>query len=145
MDPVALKAKLTAAYDAAFNRGQYSAFDAVCSADMVDHSIARTGGQAGLEGFKARIGGHRAGFSDLKFAIHKILIDGDHVAIRWTMSGTQSGPWAGRPASGKTMQMQGMNLERLENGKIVEHFSYPDLMGAFMQLGFIPAPGQPAK
>jgi len=145
MDSVAIKAKLTAAYDAAFNRGQYSALDDVCAPEMIDHSIARTGGQAGLEGFKARIGGHRAGFSNLKLSIHKLIVEGDHVAIRWTMSGTQDGPWAGRPASGKTMQMQGMNLERLENGYIVEHHSYPDLMTAFMELGFIPPPARPQK
>jgi steroid delta-isomerase-like uncharacterized protein len=145
MDTASLKAKFTSAYDAAFNRGEYSALDAICAPNMVDHSIARTGGQAGLEGFKARIAGHRAGFSDLKLAIHKMVIEGDHIAIRWTMSGTQNGPWAGRPASGKTMQMQGMNLEKLVDGKIVEHHSYPDLMAAFMQLGFIPTPGQPPK
>jgi steroid delta-isomerase-like uncharacterized protein len=92
MDSTSVKAKISAAYAAAFHHGQFSDLDDICALDMVDHSIARTGGQAGLEGFKARIAGNRAGFSDLKYAIHTMVVEGNHVAIRWTMSGTQDGP-----------------------------------------------------
>jgi predicted ester cyclase len=144
MDASAIKAKFAAAYDAAFNRGDDALGD-TCASGLTDHSIARAGGQTGLIGFKARVAGHRTGFSDLKLAISKKVAEGSYVAILWTVSGTQNGPRAGRPASGKTMQMQGMNLERLESGPIVEHHSNPDLLAAFMQLGFVPAPGQPGK
>jgi predicted ester cyclase len=45
----------------------------------------------------------------------------------------------GRPPSGNPIRIIGMNMERLENGKIVEHWSYPDKLSALQQIGAIPA------
>jgi len=50
----------------------------------------------------------------LHITIEDMLVDGDRIAFRWMMSGTQQGPWIGRPATGKTMNMTGMNMKRLE-------------------------------
>jgi steroid delta-isomerase-like uncharacterized protein len=142
MSPEELKTRVRQAFEAAFNRGNLDALDEMSSPNVLDQSVARTAEQTGLEGFKQRIAGHRAGFSDLQITIHEMLVDQDMVAFRWTMSGTQDGSWQGRPPTGKKMTMPGMNMERLEDGKIVEHWSNPNILSAFMQLGFIPSPGQ---
>lgn len=39
------------------------------------------------------------------------------------------------------MTMSGINIERFENGKVVEHWSNPDLLGMMQQLGLAPTPG----
>jgi len=45
----------------------------------------------------------------------------------------------GRPAYGNQIRIVGMNMERLENEQIVEHWSYPDKLAALQQMGAIPA------
>jgi steroid delta-isomerase-like uncharacterized protein len=125
---------------AAFNQGNLAALDEVFSADMVDKSIAAAAGQSRLEGFKQRIAGHRAGLPDITMTIHEMVMDGDQVAYRWAMKGTHTGTWLGRPATNKTIDIDGMNLERLSGGKIVEHYSYPDMLKALQQLGLVPSP-----
>jgi steroid delta-isomerase-like uncharacterized protein len=142
MSPEEIKAAVRRAFDEAFNKGNLAVLDEVFAVNLTDYSTAAATGQTGLEGFKQRIAGHRTGFPDLRFEVADILVDGDKVAFRWTMSGKHQGPWMGRPATGKTMKITGMNMERLEGGKIVEHWSNPDVLSAMQQLGLIPAPGE---
>jgi len=137
----ATKAKMSAAFLDAFNNGNLAALDEICAPDMLDHSTAATPGQpAGLQGFKQRIAGHRTGMPDLRFTLENIIIEGDLAAFQWTMGGTNTGPYLGRPASGNAVTMVGMNMERLVDGKIVEHWSYPDKLALMQQLGAIPMP-----
>ena len=79
---------------------------------------------------------------DLRFTLENIIIEGDLAAFQWTMSGTNTGPYLGRPASGNAVTIAGMNMERLVNGKIVEHWSYPDKLALMQQLGAIPMPAK---
>ena len=135
-----LKTKILNAFIEAFNHGNLSALDMVCAPDLVDHSTAATPQrQFGLEGFKGRVHGHRVGMPDLQFSITNPTIEGELISFQWEMSGKNTGPYLGRPASGHLIQIVGMNLERLENGKIVEHWSYPDKLALMQQLGVIPA------
>jgi steroid delta-isomerase-like uncharacterized protein len=135
-----LKTSILNAFMDAFNNGNLSALDTICSPDMVDHSTAASPNHSyNLESFKARVNGHRLGIPDLRFSIMNLIIEGDLVAFQWEMDGTNTGPYMGRPASGNPIRIVGMNLERLENGKIVEHWSYPDKLAALQQIGAIPA------
>jgi steroid delta-isomerase-like uncharacterized protein len=142
-----LKAAIRRAFaEEAFNKGNLAALNEIFAQDMVDRSVAKAEDQMGLEGFKRRIAGHRAGFPDLRITVEDedMVVEGDKVTFRWTMEGTNQGSWLGRPATGRQMKISGMNLERLEGGKIVEHFSYPDMLRALQQLGFLPTPEQAA-
>ena len=131
-------AALRAAYDAAFNDRDLAALDALFAPDVVDRSVAKAEEQVGLEGFKRRIGGHHAGVSDLRMELYELVAEGDLVAFRWAFKGTHDGTWLGRPATNRPFVLSGMNLERFDpgTGLVVEHFSYPDLLGLFRQLGF---------
>jgi steroid delta-isomerase-like uncharacterized protein len=135
-----IKTKMLNAFLDAFNHGNLSALDTICAPDMLDHSTAAAPNQPyNLEGFKARVNGHRLGIPDLRFSITNMMIDGDLLAFQWEMNGTNTGPYLGRPASGHPIRIVGMNMERLESGKIVEHWSYPDKLALMQQLGAIPA------
>jgi steroid delta-isomerase-like uncharacterized protein len=131
-----LTSALRRAYDEAFNRRNLNALDEVFANDMVDRSVAKAEEQVGLDGFKRRIAGHHAGVSDLEMELYDVVASGQLVAFRWHFTGTHDGPWLGRPATGKTFTLTGINMERIDHGRIVEHFSYPDLLGLFRQLGF---------
>jgi len=51
----------------------------------------------------------------------------------------------GIPATGKQISFGGINLFRLENGKVEEDWVYRDTVGMMRQLGALPAPSQPKK
>ena len=135
-----IKTRLHEAFMDAFNNGNLAALDTICAANMVDHSTAAAPGQPNdLDGFKKRVNGHRVGIPDVRFSITNMIVEGDLVAFQWEMSGTHSGPYMGRPASGNPIRIIGMNMERLKDGRIMEHWSYPDKLAALQQIGAIPA------
>jgi len=135
-----IKTRVLNTFMDAFNNGNLSVLDTICAPHMVDHSTAAVPGQANdLEGFKRRVNGHRMGIPDLRFSIMNMIIEGDLMAFQWEMIGTHTGPYMGRPPSGNPVRIVGMNLERLENGQIIEHWSYPDKLAALQQIGAIPA------
>ena len=135
-----IKARMLNIFMDAFNHGNLAALDMVCAPNMVDHSTAAAPGQPNdLEGFKKRVNGHRVGMPNLHFSIMNMILEGDYLAFQWEMNGTHTGPYMGRPPSGNPVRIVGMNMERLENGLIVEHWSYPDKLAALQQIGAIPA------
>ena len=135
-----IKLGILNAFMEAFNDGNLSALDMICAPDMVDHSTAAAPHQQyNLEAFKGRVHGHRVGMPDLRFSMSNMMIEGDLVAFQWEMTGTNTGPYLGRPASRNPIRVTGMNLERLEDGKIVEHWSYPDKLALLQQLGVMAA------
>jgi predicted ester cyclase len=135
-----IKTNILNSFTDAFNNGNLSALDTICAPDLIDHSTAATPIQSyNLEGFKGRVNGHRVGMPDLRFSITNMVIEGDLISFQWEMKGTNSGPYLGRPATGNPIWIVGMNMERLENGKIVEHWSYPDKLSLMEQLGVMPA------
>ena len=62
------------------------------------------------------------------------LAENDLVAFTWTFQGVHRGTFAGIAATGKKVTLSGINVKRLENGKIVEHWSHFDLAGLLKQM-----------
>jgi len=56
--------------------------------------------------------------------------------------GTNTGPLMGMPATGKQATVTGMDITRMANGKVVEHWGQLDMLGLMQQLGVVPMPGQ---
>jgi predicted ester cyclase len=63
-----------------------------------------------------------------------ILAEGDLVAARWTTEGTNSGPWGGRPPTGKRARFCGVNIFRFRDGKVAELWNHRDDLGLMQQL-----------
>jgi len=72
-----------------------------------------------------------------------MIAEGDTVVVRGTTSGTQTGAMQGIPPTGKKFTISGIDIFRVVDGKIVEHWDAVDQLGMLQQLGVIPAPGQP--
>lgn len=134
-----LKTKIREAFTQAFEQGKMESLDALCAPEMVDHSAWRDPNAVkGRAGFEQRIQGNRTAFPDIKIKIENMIAEDDFLAFNWAISGTNTGSMRGRPPAGKPATFTGMNLERFENGVIIEHWSNPDLLGMMQQLGFIP-------
>jgi len=119
-----LKARFRRDMDRVWNHGDQDTIDGLYAADVVIHTAA-PGTPAGIEGVKFTVNGLRAAVPDLQFTIEELMIDGDLVAQRWSMTGTQQGDLPGIPATGAKMTMSGLALVQLADGKITDIWTAP--------------------
>ena len=118
--------------------------DELLAPTYIDHrippGIAATG-----EGFKQFAAALRSAFPDLQTTVEDLVAEGDKVAARWSSRGTHQGQFMALAPTGRSFNITGTDIFRIEGGRIVEHWSEVDQLGLFQQLGVIPAPGQSAS
>ena len=95
----------------------------------------------GREGFRAFMTVYFSAFPEQRVEVHELVGEGDRVAARHTHHVTHGGEFAGLPPSGKRAAVDGLELFRIEDGRIAEMWHHDDLLGLMQQLGAIPAPG----
>ena len=66
-----------------------------------------------------------------------IIAKDDQVWVYGTYSGTQKGDWLGIPATNKAYSFAAVDIFRIENNKLQEHWDVLDIYGLFKQLGTI--------
>ena len=79
-------------------------------------------------------------FPDGKHTLDPVIVDGDRVVTCGTFTGTHRREFQGLPATGKQVKFA-VNIDQVENDKIVEHWGQGDQLGLIQQLGIIPIPG----
>ncbi|HEX7801612.1 MAG TPA: ester cyclase [Pseudoxanthomonas sp.] len=94
--------------------------------------------QQGRDTYLGLVAANRAAFPDLVWTVDQMVAEGDTVAIRYTMTGTHRGDFAGVAGTGKPVTAQSMAFYRLENGRIVEERAQLDLLAVLQQIGAIP-------
>jgi predicted ester cyclase len=70
----------------------------------------------------------------MKFSIEDILATDDKVALRWTMTGTHEGPMFGEEPTGKEVELTAIEINRFENGRLVETWTQSDMLGLKEQI-----------
>lgn len=119
----------------AINQGQLEEFHQIFAADVVDHDPAPDQGK-GPEGFIGFFTQFRRAFPDLKIAVEHMVADEDNVAIAYTVTGTQEGPFQGIPATGKKIKARGMQIAKFDSSaKIKERWGSSDELGIMQQIG----------
>jgi predicted SnoaL-like aldol condensation-catalyzing enzyme len=104
-----------------FQKGQLEVADEILSPDFVIHNpVLPEDLRKGPQGTKKYASAIVAAVADRKIEHHDVLSKGDKVLIRWTDSGTNTGPLFGNPATGKLIVATGFDLFRISNGKIME-------------------------
>jgi predicted ester cyclase len=112
--------------------------DALLAKDFKYH------GPAGMEletpgyvGFMAQL---NASFSDMKMTFTHVVEEGDLVAVHYTNTFIFKNAYNGLPPTGKPVTMTGTFVRKVKNGKVVEEWDNPDLLGLMQQIGAIPPP-----
>jgi predicted ester cyclase len=77
-------------------------------------------------------------FPDLRLTFEDALADRDRVVTRWRLEGTQDGPLMGFAPSGRRVSIEGIRIDRIENGKIAESWMQMDTMSLLEQIGALP-------
>ena len=86
-------------------------------------------------------GAFLAAFPDISHQVQDQLTEGDRVATRIVVRGTHQKEMMGIPATGKEIAIGAINMIRVDDGKIAEHWVNSDSLGMLMQLGVVPSPG----
>lgn len=120
--------------------GNPASVDELCTPDITIYGMGQPlQGREAQKGFTAMM---HAAFPDLEGTIEDMVAEGDLIASRWTFHGTHRGELMGIPPTGKRITMSGMDVTRIENGRIAEMRVSMDQLGMLQQLGVIPAPDQ---
>jgi steroid delta-isomerase-like uncharacterized protein len=136
------KAVVRRFYEDVLNRGDIVALEELAVEDYLENDML-PGQGTGLAGLRDRVTMLKTAL-DSQFTIEDVIAEGDKVAVRWTNSGTHVGNFAGIPATGKTFTIAGVDIHRMRDGKMAEHWHVVDQLTMLQQLGIIPAP-EPAS
>ena len=118
--------------------GHVDALDEIATVNYQEHDPLPGQGD-GLEGLKDRVTMLKEGLA-VRFTIEDVIQTGDKLVVRWTNSGTHVGEFLGIPATNKSFSVSGIDIYRLEDGKLAEHWHVIDQLAMLQQLGLIPTP-----
>ena len=122
-----------------FGRGNFDAANDIYHPDYVGHEPT-FGVVHGVEGAKQFAATYRQAFPDIQTTMEDQVAEGDKVVTRFTSRGTHQGELWGIPATGRKVEVRSVSTNRIEGGKIVEHWTSNDRLGMMQQLGVIEQP-----
>jgi predicted ester cyclase len=94
-----------------------------------------------IEGQRGRLGAMQAAFPDASIELGPVVVEGDLVAFQSIMRGTHRGAFRGLPPTGRTFTVHLVDLVRMRNGRLLEHWGGPDMLDLLTQLGATVEPG----
>jgi steroid delta-isomerase-like uncharacterized protein len=122
--------------------GNLDVADEIYAPDYVGHEPT-SGDTRGVEGAKQFAAAMRSAFPDLSCTIEDQVAEGEQVVTRWTGRGTHQGETEELgPPTGKRMEIAGISIERISEGKVAESWDNYDAMGMMQQLGMVPEAAQ---
>jgi predicted ester cyclase len=135
-EPAAV-ATLRRIFEEGFATGDDSVVDAVCSPDVIEHQFGLSGsGLEAIEHVKAAIRDVHQAVPDMSFTIEDWAESGDLVWVRARGQGTATGPFFG-PPTGRPVDITVMDVARIVDGRIVEHWGVPDRFAMLAQTGVL--------
>jgi steroid delta-isomerase-like uncharacterized protein len=120
-----------------FNSGDFTGIEKYIDDSYIEHTPS-PGNKATREGLVDMIKGFRKSFPDFHVTINDMAITDTRAAILYTITGTNSGPFMGMPATNKKVSIMGIDyLMFNKDSKCTDHYGYQDDMGMMQQLGMM--------
>ena len=124
-------------FEEGFATGDGSVADELCSPDLLDHQFGTAGrGAEAIEHVKAAIRNVHEAVPDIRFSIEDWVQDGEVIWVRVRGQGIATGPYFG-PPSGRPVDFTVIDVCRVVDGRIVEHWGVPDRFAALAQTGVL--------
>ena len=125
-------------FEEVWNQGRLEILDELLSPAYINHTPSAGNPPPGPDGLKPIVAAMRRAFPDLHFAIEDVIAGRDTVVIRTTMTGTHDGELFGIPPTHHKVRVMQIQIERVKNGRIVEHWRVTDELTLMRQLGVVP-------
>ena len=116
------KALIRRMFEEVIPAGDPTAMREIVADDFVDHD-PMPGQPAGAEGAEYVVSTMNTAYPDLQFSVDDLLAEGDRVAMRWTLRGTNRGPMLGRPPTGQPVELSATIIWRIRDGKVAERWA----------------------
>lgn len=131
------KALLRRWFEEVWNKGREEAIDEMFGVDGIAHGLSNESGQSlrGAADFKPFFRKFRTAFPDIEVIVEDVVAEGEKAAARCTVRGRHQSDSLGFAATQRPMEITGMSLVRIRDGKIVEAWNNFDFMSMFQQLG----------
>lgn len=120
-----------------WSHGNLDLLDKVISEDYINHNPSSPNPEPGPKGLRPIIQEMRRGFPDLRYEIQDLVVTEDKVVARTIVRGTHRGEVWGLKPTGRKFEISQVNIERMKNGKIVEHWRVTDELELMKQLGYV--------
>ena len=117
-----------------FGSGDLDMIDLLVAERVTEHQYAMSGDR---EGLKRAITGLRRAFPDLSYTVIDTAYDGEKVWGHFRAGGTHLGPFMGRGPTGRAFEIDVIDVARVEDGRLVEHWGVPDRFALLDQLGLL--------
>ena len=121
-----------------WDKSNVEVLDELMAPEFTDHDPA-PGQEQGREGYKRLTAMYFNAFSEFRVQNADVIAEGDKAVLRWTARGRHTGPLMGMAATGKEVNLRGIDIIRVEGGRIVERWGEFDVFGLLQQLGALPA------
>lgn len=121
-----------------FDSGKLDGFTDSIHSDFVAHVLGTT--TLDWAGFRQFGDAFRAGFPDGHHVFESVVADGENVVTIGTYQGTQTGEMQGIPPTSRELRLPVMHLDRIVDGKIVEHRGLANEADFMRQLGMVLVP-----
>lgn len=122
MTTEANKALIRHMFEEVIPAGDAAAMRDLVSPDFLDHD-PMPGQPPGGEGAEYVVSMMHTAHPDLRFSIDDLVAEGDRVTIRWTLYGTNTGPFFGEPPTGQPVELAAIVIFRVGDGKITERWA----------------------
>ncbi len=124
-------------FEEVWNQKRESAIDELMAGDNIVNGLVGPDGKPmrGPAGFKPFFRHFCTAFPDIRIVVEDVVVDGDKIAARCSVSGTHTGPGLMPAPTTKPIAITGMCIVRVENGKIAESWNNFDFMSLYQQLG----------
>jgi steroid delta-isomerase-like uncharacterized protein len=114
-------ADLARRWIAVWEAGDEAQLDALYAPEF-EYFMRFPGQAAGLEGEKQVVRMLHSAFPDLRIVIDDLIVDEHNAVIRWTMPGTHQGLFRGLPPNGQPVRFTGIDILRIERGKVFAYW-----------------------
>jgi steroid delta-isomerase-like uncharacterized protein len=125
-------------FEEVWNQGKVDVLDELLAPDYINHTPSVGRPPKGPDGLKPIVLAIRRAFPDLHFTIEDVIATPGTVVIRTTMTGTHEGDLFGIPPTRRKVSVMQLQVERIKDGRIVEHWRVTDELSLMRQLGVVP-------
>jgi len=119
-----------------WSEGNYALLDELYSPEIIRHEVNIQEDLVGTNEYKDNVAWVRTAYPDFNVTADEMFVKDDLVVLRWTVTGTHTGPRGDLPATGKRVQFSGIVINRVIDGKITEEWVYFNMAAPLKQLGY---------
>jgi steroid delta-isomerase-like uncharacterized protein len=106
--------------------------------NYIGEDVAQANPQRGTDGIRSLLASYMKALPDFNFTPEETIVDGNRVAVMWSVRGTHQGTLMNIPPTGRQISVRGVSLLTIENAKVRRATYIWDVAGLLRAVGLLP-------